>query len=366
MIVTEDMDRGHRHWSSMIWLYPGTFLPGDSNNKLSKAAEATIEMKYKEGSGHTGWSLGWLSTLQARIRQGIMSWNSLNLLLKKYTAGNGMTMHPPLIGINNRKTNQAQCSTCFHDIHSSIPSSLFEPKIKDRGLETSRDDKFQLDGHGAYLGTIAELYVMSHIPGRLFLLPNIQPTKGLGWIRGLHSRGDIQLSMMWNTMNNDNYDNHHNNGYKSELIAAELLFNHPHPWLYSYKWQENHHYPGFFTIPSSSSSSTSTTTTPTTLNTKEEDLVYNKAAISIYFPDKGTGDDSYFVFADNNCAVSTNDDRIYKQMQMDLPASPTMTQDMSAIMLYINRFPCQVLICRDNQEANCREKLSKFEVESPF
>ena len=207
---------------------------------------------------------------------------------------------------------------------------------------------------------------MSHIPGRLFLLPNIQPTKGLGWIRGLHSRGDIQLSMMWNTMNNDNYYNHHNNGYKSELIAAELLFNHPHPWLYSYKWQENHHYPGFFTIPSSSSSSTSTTTTPTTLNTKEEDLVYNKAAISIYFPDKGTGDDSYFVFADNNCAVSTNDDRIYKQMQMDLPASPTMTQDMSAIMLYINRFPCQVLICRDNQEANCREKLSKFEVESPF
>ena len=31
MTVTEDGDPGHRHFSSMHWLYPGTFLPSDEN-----------------------------------------------------------------------------------------------------------------------------------------------------------------------------------------------------------------------------------------------------------------------------------------------------------------------------------------------
>ena len=100
--------------------------------------------------------------------------------------------------------------------------------------------------------------------------------------------------------------------------------------------------------------------------------------MSILFPSKGSRDSSsssssnssssssYSLFTDNSCAVSTNDDdEMYQQMQTDLPTSPTMTHDMTAVNLYIDQFPCKVLICYDNQEKNCRDQLSKSKVESP-
>jgi hypothetical protein len=53
----EDADLGHRHFSSLHWLFPGMFHPTPFHSKrIFLAAKKTLLLKAAAGSGHTGYT----------------------------------------------------------------------------------------------------------------------------------------------------------------------------------------------------------------------------------------------------------------------------------------------------------------------
>ena len=75
-VVSEEVDRSHRHFSGLLWLFPGTFLPsalplnGQSNSQpsLYTSARNLLKKKIQAGGGHTSWSGVWEACLLARLR----------------------------------------------------------------------------------------------------------------------------------------------------------------------------------------------------------------------------------------------------------------------------------------------------------
>jgi hypothetical protein len=69
--VNEDVDAGHRHFSSMHWLYPGLFQPTNDSFtdvvRLYTSARDTLAYKRRSGGGHTSWSSAWEACLWARL-----------------------------------------------------------------------------------------------------------------------------------------------------------------------------------------------------------------------------------------------------------------------------------------------------------
>lgn len=55
-VLLEPTDWGHRHFSSLHWLYPGASMSIDSPQDwdLFEAAKSTLTLKSKNGGGHTG------------------------------------------------------------------------------------------------------------------------------------------------------------------------------------------------------------------------------------------------------------------------------------------------------------------------
>jgi hypothetical protein len=119
--ISEDYDKSHRHFSSLHWLYPGTFLP-HNNKDTYTAAYNTLRSKMEQGGGHTGWSAAWEGALWARLRNSSNVYNSISKIIKKYTTRNLLGLHPPLesrSGINNNMVPNEiyeDCVTCFQDI----------------------------------------------------------------------------------------------------------------------------------------------------------------------------------------------------------------------------------------------------------
>lgn len=121
------LDLGHRHWSSLHWLYPGTMLPfqlsaiNDIKDKrfLYKAAHNTLLMKLRAGGGHTGWSAVWGAALFARLMDAEGAYRLLGRAIQLYTAPNLMGLHPSLAP---RPINE--CETCFYDPCVSFDKSL--------------------------------------------------------------------------------------------------------------------------------------------------------------------------------------------------------------------------------------------------
>ena len=94
-MINENLDRGHRHFSSMHWLYPNAFvymnmgfksnntnsnsnstydqsfnhnsMNINKNNLLVSAAKNTMAIKKLNNGGHTSWSASWQASLYARL-----------------------------------------------------------------------------------------------------------------------------------------------------------------------------------------------------------------------------------------------------------------------------------------------------------
>jgi hypothetical protein len=115
--LSETLDRGHRHFSSLHWLYPGTFIPFDLKGRVSyhegdeyemiQATKTTLGAKIAAGGGHTGWSAAWETCLWARLRKGTNSLTSLKKLFAKYLSRNLFGLHPKL------QPSQSNCETCY-------------------------------------------------------------------------------------------------------------------------------------------------------------------------------------------------------------------------------------------------------------
>lgn len=124
------IDPGHRHWSSLHWLYPGSLIPfapsrGGKNIRLRevlfRASKDTLLYKSNAGGGHTGWSAAWGAALFARLGDGENSFKFLRRILQRYTASNLMGLHPALA---SRRI--AGCETCFFDAQIDYQVSSYE------------------------------------------------------------------------------------------------------------------------------------------------------------------------------------------------------------------------------------------------
>ena len=162
-------DPGHRHFSSMHWLYPGLFQPSHTNStatstsldnttpthlkptvvdtalstQLYEASHELMLAKAKGNGGHTSWSSAWESCIWSRLYDSNMALQSLLRILKRFTAPNMLSLHPLLVPMGE----YPRCSTCFGEADVSkrrASGALVSGDRTRRGFFTSDNDKVRL------------------------------------------------------------------------------------------------------------------------------------------------------------------------------------------------------------------------------
>lgn len=87
---------GHRHFSHLFPLYPGTTITPSQTPELASACRKTLQKRLTEGGAHTGWSRAWLICLYARLQDGEECLEHLGKMLESSTLPNLFSKHPPM------------------------------------------------------------------------------------------------------------------------------------------------------------------------------------------------------------------------------------------------------------------------------
>ncbi|GAB7329611.1 hypothetical protein MBLNU13_g01360t2 [Cladosporium sp. NU13] len=87
---------GHRHFSHLFPLYPGTAITLSQTPDLASACRKTLQNRLAEGGAHTGWSRAWLICLYARLQDGEECLEHLGKMLDGSTLPNLFSDHPPM------------------------------------------------------------------------------------------------------------------------------------------------------------------------------------------------------------------------------------------------------------------------------
>ena len=153
-----EADPGHRHISHAFGLYPGSQFTVRGTPDLAAAVRKSIEHRVANGGGGTGWSLGWLLNMWARLEAGGKAYSTLQRLLTDMTMDNLLDLHPPVAG--------------------------------------ARTNVFQMDGNLGGTAGIAEMLLQSHA-GEIHLLPALPRQWSRGVVEGLKARGGFEVSMAW-------------------------------------------------------------------------------------------------------------------------------------------------------------------------
>ncbi len=147
----EEPEPGHRHMSHLYGFHPGTSVTIGENPEIFKAVRNTLDFRLENGGAGPGWSRAWLINCSARLLDGEMAHEHVNLLLKKSTGKNLFNLHPP----------------------------------------------FQIDGNFGFVTGITEMLLQTHEENIVRVLPALPSVWKEGHIKGIKGRGGLTLDIYW-------------------------------------------------------------------------------------------------------------------------------------------------------------------------
>jgi alpha-L-fucosidase 2 len=156
---------GMRHMSHLYPVYPGSQITPTATPELAQAARKSLERRLeyaKKDGSFTGWARAWAIGLWARLGDGDMAWESLQMLVNHSLNGNFLD-----------------------DVDDTHPAK-----------GQAGDFTFEIDANFGAPAGIAEMLLQSH-EGEIAFLPALPSAWGQGAVRGLRARGGAEVDIAW-------------------------------------------------------------------------------------------------------------------------------------------------------------------------